>query len=292
MEETKKTLFKKVEHHLSRANSFAVYEEYEQGPQSPPGDIHFDPQLVIVLRGSWEFKQGGRSELCRSGQICLSGPYQPHSASFLPGRTHYLGVTLDFYSISNFTPFQDVNYLQLFLQDPAEFSPVQTRRDRAFVLSIGRRLSYLHRKRPPGYRTGQYLELHRLFWFLRSRIKLPETLPRRSIMQIYPALLLIQSNQSRLIPLDEAADACNLSRSRFSAVFKNHMGISFNAFALRSRLHAAADLLISAPEKSMKEIALVSGFSDVSHFYRAFRKVFQCTPLEFTRDHQRYSPST
>lgn len=286
MAETKKISFKKVDHPLSRANSFIMYEEDEQGPQDPAGDIHFNPQLVIVLQGTWTFSQGGKSMLCRSGQVCLSGPYQPHAASLPPGRTRYLGVTLDFYSISNFTPFQDVNYLQLFLGDPADFCPIHSRRDRAFVLSIARRLSYYHRKQPPGYKTGQYLELHRLLWFLASRIKLPENLPRRSIMQIYPALLLVQNSHDHLLPLDEAAEACNLSRSRFSAVFKEHMGISFNAFALRHRLNAAANLLCSSPECSMKEVAQESGFSDVSHFYRAFKRIFHCTPLEFTRRNQ------
>ena len=286
MEKKKRPVYRVVDHHLSRANSFALYEDVSAAPQEPPGDMHFDPQLVIVLQGSMEFEQGGKRVLCRSGQLCLSGPYQSHSARFFEETTRYLGFTLDFYSMNSFTPFQDVNYLQLFLQDPADFCPVQTRRDRAFVLRIGRKLHWLERKKPAGYKTGQYLEIHRLLWFLHSRFSQPGNLPYRSILQIYPALLLVQNSQDRLLPLDEAANACNLSRSRFSAVFREYMGISFNAFALRRRLNAAAGLLISSPECSMKEIAQESGFSDVSHFYRAFKNVFHCTPLDFLRKHQ------
>ena len=286
MEEQKRPVYKKVEHNLSRANSFALYEDISTGPQEPPGDMHFDPQLVIVLKGSMEFEQGGKRVLCRSGQLCLSGPYQPHCARFFEGTTRYLGFTLDFYSLNSFTPFQDVNYLQIFLRDPADFCPIQSRRDRAFVLRIGRKLHWLELKKPAGYKTGQYLEIHRLLWFLHSRLGQPGNLPYRSILQISPALLLVQNSQDRLLPLDEAANACNLSRSRFSAVFREHMGISFNAFALRRRLNAAAGLLLTSPERSMKEIAQESGFSDVSHFYRAFKNVFHCTPLDFIRKHQ------
>ena len=286
MEEKKRPVYKKVEHNLSRANSFALYEDVSTGPQEPPGDMHFDPQLVIVLKGSMEFEQGGKRVLCRSGQLCLSGPYQPHCARFSAEKTHYLGFTLDFYSLNSFTPFQDVNYLQIFLRDPADFCPIQSRRDRAFVLRTGRKLHWLEQKKPAGYKTGQYLEIHRLLWFLHSRLGQPGNLPYRSILQISPALLLVQNSQDRLLPLDEAANACNLSRSRFSAVFREHMGISFNAFALRRRLNAAAGLLLTSPERSMKEIAQESGFSDVSHFYRAFKNVFHCTPLDFIRKHQ------
>ena len=286
MDEKKRPVYKKVEHNLSRANSFALYEHVSTAPQEPPGDMHFDPQLVIVLKGSMEFEQGGKRVLCRSGQLCLSGPYQPHCARFSAEKTHYLGFTLDFYSLNSFTPFQDVNYLQIFLRDPADFCPIQSRRDRAFVLRTGRKLHWLEQKKPAGYKTGQYLEIHRLLWFLHSRLGQPGNLPYRSILQISPALLLVQNSQDRLLPLDEAALACNLSRSRFSAVFREHMGISFNAFALRRRLNAAAGLLLTSPERSMKEIAQESGFSDVSHFYRAFKNVFHCTPLDFTRKHQ------
>ena len=286
MDEKKRPVYKKVEHNLSRANSFALYEDISTGPQEPPGDMHFDPQLVIVLKGSMEFEQGEKRVLCRSGQLCLSGPYQPHCARFFEGTTRYLGFTLDFYSLNSFTPFQDVNYLQIFLQDPADFCPVRNRRDRAFVLRIGRKLHWLELKKPAGYKTGQYLEIHRLLWFLHTRLGQSGHLPYRSILQISPALLLVQNSQDRLLPLDEAANACNLSRSRFSAVFREHMGISFNAFALRRRLNAAAGLLLTSPERSMKEIAQESGFSDVSHFYRAFKNVFHCTPLDFTRKHQ------
>ena len=286
MDEKKRPVYKKVEHNLSRANSFALYEDISTGPQEPPGDMHFDPQLVIVLKGSMEFEQGGKRVLCRSGQLCLSGPYQPHCARFSAEKTHYLGFTLDFYSLNSFTPFQDVNYLQIFLRDPADFCPIQSRRDRAFVLRTGRKLHWLEQKKPAGYKTGQYLEIHRLLWFLHSRLGQPGNLPYRSILQISPALLLVQNSQDRLLPLDEAANACNLSRSRFSAVFREHMGISFNAFALRRRLNAAAGLLLTSPERSMKEIAQESGFSDVSHFYRAFKNVFHCTPLDFIRKHQ------
>ena len=286
MDEKKRPVYKKVKHNLSRANSFALYEDISTGPQEPPGDMHFDPQLVIVLKGSMEFEQGGKRVLCRSGQLCLSGPYQPHCARFSAEKTHYLGFTLDFYSLNSFTPFQDVNYLQIFLRDPADFCPIQSRRDRAFVLRTGRKLHWLEQKKPAGYKTGQYLEIHRLLWFLHSRLGQPGNLPYRSILQISPALLLVQNSQDRLLPLDEAANACNLSRSRFSAVFREHMGISFNAFALRRRLNAAAGLLLTSPERSMKEIAQESGFSDVSHFYRAFKNVFHCTPLDFIRKHQ------
>lgn len=281
MAEKKNTVFKKVEYHLTPAESFMLADVSEAGPAEPAGDIHFNPQLIIVLSGTLEMIQAGKTTLCRSGEMCLTGPYLPHCARLPKGITRYLVITFDFYSLNSFSPFQDVNYLNLFLSAPAGPECTPTRRDRAIILSLARRIISLQHRKPSNYKTGQYLAIHQILWQLSSRFANLSGQSRKSIMQIYPALLMVQTRQNVLIPLDDAANACNLSRSRFSAVFKEYMGISFNAFALRGRLNAAARTLAAAPDRTMKDIALESGFSDVSHFYRAFRKLFHCTPKEF-----------
>src|SRR5205807_2035858 len=67
----------------------------------------------------------------------------------------------------------------------------------------------------------------------------------------------------------EAAAHCGISRSRFDAVFQKTMGLSFARFALRYRLSSAAVQLLQSDDP-MKTIAADWGFTDASHFNRAF----------------------
>lgn len=275
----KNTAFEKVEHQLSRSESFIILDITDDGPEPPYGDVHFAPQMIIMLHGEVIVEQANREIVCHGGDVCLTAPYLPHSVSLGAGRSHYLVVTFNFFALNDFSPFDDVNYLQLFVQPEL---PPPTRHNRAEIIHLARKISTLGKLRPANYRTGQFLYLQQILWLLTSRIDTaPAVNSRKNIMQIYPALLLAQSCNDKLISLDEAADSCNLSRSRFSAVFKKYMGISFNAFAMRGRLSAIALKLLHGEGNSMKEIALESGFADVSHFYRTFRQIFNCTPLEF-----------
>ena len=51
----------------------------------------------------------------------------------------------------------------------------------------------------------------------------------------------------------------------------------------RRRLHEARRLLAAAPALPVVEVALKSGFNDLSHFYHLFSREFGITPLEYRR---------
>ncbi len=71
-----------------------------------------------------------------------------------------------------------------------------------------------------------------------------------------------------------------MSRSRFDAVFRGAMGISFGRFELNHRLHAAARQLVSSADP-IKAIARRFGFVDASHFHRRFVAHFAQTPAAY-----------
>ena len=63
-------------------------------------------------------------------------------------------------------------------------------------------------------------------------------------------------------------------------------GTTFSAFALERRLDGARSMLRSSRYAtwSITEIALESGFGDLSHFNRRFRRRFGMTPNEMRAD--------
>lgn len=85
-------------------------------------------------------------------------------------------------------------------------------------------------------------------------------------------------NELRLVNL---ADQLGFSTHLLSKVINKKSGKNFNQFVNDYRLQEAKRLLHENPEYSVKTIYFDVGFNNKATFYNAFKKEFQCTPLEF-----------
>jgi AraC-like DNA-binding protein/mannose-6-phosphate isomerase-like protein (cupin superfamily) len=82
--------------------------------------------------------------------------------------------------------------------------------------------------------------------------------------------------------LDEAAQATCLSRRRFTELFRQVTGESWREYVQRLRLEHARKLLLET-DKSIAAILFESGFDDVSHFYRVFKRTYDVSPQALRR---------
>jgi AraC family transcriptional regulator len=72
----------------------------------------------------------------------------------------------------------------------------------------------------------------------------------------------------------------NLSPHHFSMLFKQAVGVPPYQYVLQKRIDEAVRRL-SAGRMTLSDVALSLGFSDQSHFSRAFRKLTGTTPTRF-----------
>lgn len=82
------------------------------------------------------------------------------------------------------------------------------------------------------------------------------------------------------IRLEEVLKLTRMSKPTFSRQFKKHSGKTFCDFVSQIRLQTACRELIET-NRSILEIALSSGFSQVSFFNRIFRRTYRCSPTQF-----------
>lgn len=75
----------------------------------------------------------------------------------------------------------------------------------------------------------------------------------------------------------ELARRVNLSRSRFTYLFRNELGCSPGAYFRNLRLDYAR-LLVERSFQSLKEIMVRVGFTDTGHFVRDFKRRHGATP--------------
>ena len=95
-----------------------------------------------------------------------------------------------------------------------------------------------------------------------------------------PVREIMEANFLFNLSLEEYAQLCHRSLSSFKRDFQTHFHEPPGQWLLRKRLEHAAGLLRDG-RMNVTEIALASGFEDVSHFSRVFKKRFSLSPLAY-----------
>ena len=90
----------------------------------------------------------------------------------------------------------------------------------------------------------------------------------------------IDQNFSKELTLDEVSRIVNVSPYYFSKLFKEESGENFIEYLTKVRIAHAKELLKN-PALSIKEICVMSGYSDPNYFSRIFKKQEDVTPSEY-----------
>jgi AraC family transcriptional regulator, exoenzyme S synthesis regulatory protein ExsA len=100
-----------------------------------------------------------------------------------------------------------------------------------------------------------------------------------------PLVEIMESNFRFNLSLEEYAKLCHRSLSSFKREFQTRLQESPGKWLQRRRLAYSAGLLRTSP-MNVTEIALESGFEDVSHFSRVFKERFGVPPLAYRQGSQ------
>ena len=92
----------------------------------------------------------------------------------------------------------------------------------------------------------------------------------------------LADNVTRKICLDELSEIAGLSRYHLLRVFKDAVGLPPHAFQTQRRIQIASRMLLSG--RPIADVALETGFSDQSHFTRAFKQVMGITPRKYVAE--------
>ncbi len=116
----------------------------------------------------------------------------------------------------------------------------------------------------------------------KSSFSKPTASERRRAVE---AALWIEDNAAEPIDLQAAARQAGLSPFHFLRVFTKVTGVTPHQYLLRTRLRRAARLL-ARDELPVTEVALESGFADLSNFVRTFRRAAGVSPGRFRKNLQ------
>lgn len=98
----------------------------------------------------------------------------------------------------------------------------------------------------------------------------------------------IEKNYHRKIALKELAQKFSMTTFQFCRFFRKEIGRSFKEHLIHYRLQQAMKRLAGTSD-SITEIAISTGFNDLSNFQRLFRKKIGITPREYRKATQHHS---
>lgn len=121
-------------------------------------------------------------------------------------------------------------------------------------------------------------------WFLEKTREICETISTSREKEYENVVSRVKSyidgNYAKDISLDDASRMVDISPYYFSKLFKQEMGENFIEYVTRTRIKNARRLLEDS-RYSIKEVCVMSGYSDPNYFSRIFKKYEGMTPSEY-----------
>lgn len=98
-----------------------------------------------------------------------------------------------------------------------------------------------------------------------------------AVSQIYSVVSFVNDNFSSDLTPTQCAELIHVSYGYFAKLFRSVMGKTFKEYLLDVRMSQAHAMLLTS-DRSVTEIALACGYSNLSYFVSEYRKTFGKTP--------------
>ncbi len=131
--------------------------------------------------------------------------------------------------------------------------------------------------------SGRNLMLHSALNLLLTYVFRKMALPMKRELAVNSDLLMyIKNNCSEPLRLDVIADMVGYNSAYFSRIFKEFSGKNFTEYLKAARIERAQFLLVDTDE-IVSNIALQVGYSDKTKFFKDFKRIAGCSPLEYRK---------
>lgn len=268
---------------LAQGNGWSVADVIcSAGPRVRPSEEqHSSVSIAIVRSGSFQYQSSTGRELMIPGSVLLGNAGQ----YFQCGHEHGVGDQCISFA-----------YTRQFVEELAAEAGVQTRttlfsslrippvRELSNIVSrasAGLPQSNAFRRNDEPVRSWEEMavELAILALELSSQSS-PVATSAAAEWRVTKAVGMINSRHPGEHDLVSLAREARLSRYHFLRIFRQLTGLTPHQYVLRCRLRHAATRLLREPTRVL-DVALDSGFGDVSNFNHAFRAEFGISPRLF-----------
>ncbi len=265
-----------------------VYSKWDCNYFDKPWHFHKEYELVLINKGKGTRFIGDNVSYFQEGDLTLIGSDIPHlyrnneeyykENSALEVSSIFIHFTKDFLG----NQFFEVPEMKL-VQRLLDKSSLALQIEGKTKLHIINKLNDMYDEKPP----------HRLLSLLEILIQLSHSRDLKPLLspgfhanntgdtdRINKVFEFILKNYTDEIYVEQIASNLNMSPASFSRYFKHHTHKTFSDYVTEIRIGQACRLLMEN-NCSISEICYMSGFENLSNFYRHFKKIIGIIPKEY-----------
>ena len=249
-----------------------------------PVHWHDELEIIYIKQGALQITINGQDYQGTAGSIFLVNPRELHlmGSSDLSVAYYTLLFPLEFIS------FQSRDELETTLLQPLRSGQLIFEHEISDTTLKNKLCSILDEITAINLETSSMKQLKTrilLLQFLQKIVEYPSLIVpasgSKTDMQ-KELLVYIQQHYTDKIALQDLAEHFHLSEKYISRYFKEHFYLTFSDYVNHLRLTHAKKLL-ETTELSVTEIALCSGFPNVSYFIRTFKTCYEKPPLKYRK---------
>lgn len=254
---------------------------------SVPLHWHNETEFVVIKKGQGFVTVNLEKRRVKAGEIVLVAPGMLHSISQDGEETmEYENILFDAQIL--FSEQGDactMEFFKSFLEGTTSYSPWidGSKLFHGKMQDCILRADTLCAFHPKAYQLAVKGCLCQFFFHLFSNDGTEKSKTNRKPMEkIKKILEKIEKDYKEDLTVEKMAALLGFSQSHFMKFFKANMGKPFVQYLNDYRLTRAARLL-AVTARDVLEIAIDSGFSNISYFNRLFKKKFHMTPMEYRK---------
>ena len=246
--------------------SFGVYSSEVIPPASytcNKGDKQFS-RFFYIIKGKIVFGKDTENELvAKEREIVFLPNDVTYKSEWLSGeKGKYISVNFAF----------DMQYINL----PDEICIVATDQY-GVTLEVFENLLQIWEKGELGYEIEMISGIYKLTHLVFKDMTYQKIKNRNNI--IYKGILYMENHYVENVTVAQLADMCHTSEGNFRRLFKKYKKMSPIAYRNYLRMKKAI-MLINSREYTIAEVADAVNMSNITYFYKIFKKTFGKTPKE------------
>jgi len=258
-----------------------LYEEtYAEGSKYHLSHPYYE--MIYVVDGQAQFEVGKKLYATKPNSIIFINNLEPHKLKITsyPYKRFFILIKPSYLN----SVISDPILLSIFKHRPAHFRHmiVLDQAEKEFIFNTYKDMLTEKNRQLPFWELalGAYFQLI-LIWLFREYQDYFPTPSLTSSMNIILAVQkYLEENYLEQISLVEVARQFYLDPSYLSRLFKRLTGFTFREYIILQRIIHAKELLLFTSQ-DITQVGINSGYNNVNHFIRIFKKYEGITPYQY-----------
>ncbi len=269
-------------------NSFLV-RKFDQAEFTSPYHFHPEYELTLIIKGKGNRYVGNNMAVYSAGDLVLLGANLPHcwkTENAIREEINSSSIVIQFnedFLGADFFTKPELSLILNLLQKSAQGIQFLN----GTVGEVTSKINLLAAEENPFKKLFLLLEILHLLATSKEYIMLNQQgiIAGQSAVKrerVNKVLGYIVDNFKNEILLDEAAAIAHMTTNAFCKYYKRTIGQTFMETVIDYRINYAIQQLLHS-DKSISDISFESGFGDVSHFYKLFKRKNKQSPLNYRK---------